>query len=91
MTVADRLRELGITLPAPATPGGNYTPANLVGHTLYVAGQLPTVDGELVATGKVGADVTIEQAADAASYRRAERALSGGERPLRAGWTPWSP
>ncbi len=84
MTVADRLSELGITLPAPATPGGNYTPANLVGHTLYIAGQLPTVDGELVATGKVGAEVTIEQAADAAricalnGLSAAENALEGG-------------
>ncbi len=84
MTVADRLKELGITLPPPATPGGNYTPANLVGHTLYVAGQLPTVDGELVATGKVGADVTIEQAAEAAricalnALSAAENVLDGG-------------
>ena len=63
MTVADRLKELGITLPPPATPGGNYTPANLVGHTLYVAGQLPTQDGALISPGKVGGDVTVEEAA----------------------------
>ena len=84
MTVADRLKELGITLPPPATPGGNYTPANLVGHTLYVAGQLPTQDGQLIAKGKVGAEVTVEQAADAAriatlnALSAADNALDGG-------------
>ncbi len=84
MTVADRLKELGITLPPPATPGGNYTPANLVGHTLYVAGQLPTQDGALISPGKVGRDVTVEEAAEAAriatlnALSAVENALDGG-------------
>ncbi len=84
MTVADRLKELGITLPPPATPGGNYTPANLVGHTLYVAGQLPTQDGALISPGKVGGDVTVEEAAEAAriatlnALSAVENALEGG-------------
>ncbi|MCY4575883.1 MAG: RidA family protein [Chloroflexi bacterium] len=84
MTVADRLKELGITLPPPATPGGNYTPANLVGHTLYVAGQLPTQDGTLISPGKVGGDVTVEEAAEAAriatlnALSAVENALEGG-------------
>lgn len=84
MTIADRLRELGITLPAPATPGGNYTPANRVHNTLYVAGQLPTRDGELISPGKVGGDVTVEEAAEAAriatlnALSAVENALDGG-------------
>ena len=84
MTVADRLKELGITLPPPATPGGNYTPANLVGHTLYVAGQLPTQDGVLVSAGKVGGGVTVEEAANAAriatlnALSAVDNALDGG-------------
>ncbi len=84
MTVADTLKELGITLPPPATPGGNYTPANLVGHTLYVAGQLPTQDGALISPGKVGGDVTVEEAAEAAriatlnALSAVENALEGG-------------
>lgn len=84
MTVVDRLKELGITLPPPATPGGNYTPANLVGHTLYVAGQLPTQDGALISPGKVGGDVTVEEAAEAAriatlnALSAVENALEGG-------------
>ncbi len=84
MTVADRLKELGITLPPPATPGGNYTPANRVHNTLYVAGQLPTQDGELISPGKVGAEVTVEEAANAAriatlnALSAVENALDGG-------------
>ena len=84
MTVADRLKELGITLPPPATPGGNYTPANQVGDMLYVAGQLPTQDGALISPGKVGADVTVEEAAEAAriatlnALSAVENALEGG-------------
>ena len=84
MTVADRLKELGITLPPPATPGGNYTPANLVGDMLYVAGQLPTQDGTLISPGKVGGDVTVEEAAEAAriatlnALSAVENALEGG-------------
>ncbi len=66
MTIQQRLNDLGIILPPAATPGGNYTPANRSGDFLFLSGQLPTRDGELITTGKVGADVTIEQAQQAA-------------------------
>ena len=49
MAVTDRLRELGIELPAVAAP----VPAVRVGDLVYTSGQLPFVDGELTATGKV--------------------------------------
>ncbi len=61
-----RLRELGIDIPAVAVPVANYVPAKTTGNLLYTAGQLPFVDGALVATGKVGADVSATQAVELA-------------------------
>lgn len=61
-----RLAELGITLPAVAKPVAAYVPAMISGNLVFTAGQLPFVDGALVATGKVGAQVTAAQAADLA-------------------------
>jgi enamine deaminase RidA (YjgF/YER057c/UK114 family) len=57
-----RLAELGLTLPAVATPAGAYLPAVRSGNYVYVSGQLPLADGALLATGKVGADVPPERA-----------------------------
>lgn len=51
--VSDRLRELGIELPAVAAPVAAYVPAVRVGDLVYTSGQLPFVDGELLAAGKV--------------------------------------
>jgi enamine deaminase RidA (YjgF/YER057c/UK114 family) len=61
-----RLRELGITLPSVATPAGSYIPAKRAGSLVFTAGQVPFVDGALAATGKVGAEITPEQAKDLA-------------------------
>lgn len=61
-----RLRELGITLPSVAVPAGSYVPARRSGALVFTAGQVPLVDGALAAAGKVGAEVTLEQAADLA-------------------------
>ena len=61
-----RLRELGIDIPAVAAPLANYVPAKTTGNLLYTAGQLPFVDGALVATGKVGAEVSATQATELA-------------------------
>jgi enamine deaminase RidA (YjgF/YER057c/UK114 family) len=52
-------------LSAPSTPA--YLPVRMVGDLLFVSGQLPIRDGQLVATGIVGAEVDIETAADAAA------------------------
>jgi len=57
-----RLAELGITLPAVAPPAGAYLPARRSGSLLFTAGQLPLVDGVLMATGKVGAEVDVATA-----------------------------
>jgi enamine deaminase RidA (YjgF/YER057c/UK114 family) len=61
-----RLAELGLTLPTVVPPVAAYLPAVQTGNYVYVSGQLPMVDGQLPATGKVGAEVTAEQAADLA-------------------------
>ena len=67
MSVEQRLTELGLKLPVLAKPAGAYVPAIVTGNLVYTAGQLPFVDGALLATGKVGAAVTPE---DAATYAR---------------------
>lgn len=68
MTTTDRLSELGITLPTVAAPVAAYVPAVRTGNQVWTSGQLPFVDGQLAATGKVGAEVTAE---DAEQYARA--------------------
>lgn len=65
-TVSERLAELQITLPAVAAPVAAYVPAIRTGNQVWTSGQLPFVDGQLPATGKVGAEVTAEQAEDLA-------------------------
>ncbi len=62
----DRLRELGCELPAVPRPAGSYVPATRAGALLFTAGQLPFVDGRLAYTGKVGANVSVEEAKEAA-------------------------
>ena len=62
MTWSDRLTELGITLPAVPAPAGAYVPAIRTGNLVYTAGQVPFVDGQIVATGKVGQEVSPEEA-----------------------------
>ncbi|WP_435070626.1 RidA family protein, partial [Amycolatopsis thermoflava] len=58
----DRLAELGIELPGVAAPVAAYVPAVRSGSMVYTSGQLPFVGGELAATGKVGAEVSPEEA-----------------------------
>ncbi|WP_447913329.1 RidA family protein [Microbacterium phyllosphaerae] len=67
MSVSERLSELGIELPAVAAPVAAYVPAVVHAGLVYTSGQLPFSDGALPATGKVGAEVTAE---DANTYAR---------------------
>lgn len=60
------LERLGLTVPAVAAPVAAYIPAVRTGSLVYTSGQLPFVNGELSATGKVGAEVSLEAAAEAA-------------------------
>lgn len=61
-----KLAELGLALPDVVPPVASYVPAVQSGQTVYVSGQLPMAEGKLLATGKVGAGVSAEQAKDLA-------------------------
>ncbi|MCP2032213.1 enamine deaminase RidA (YjgF/YER057c/UK114 family) [Okibacterium sp. HSC-33S16] len=76
--ITDRLAELGLELPAVAAPVAAYVPAVVQGNLVYTSGQLPFVYGSLPATGKVGADVSAE---DAQAYAKtcALNALAAAE------------
>jgi enamine deaminase RidA (YjgF/YER057c/UK114 family) len=57
-----KLAELGITLPTVVPPLAAYVPAVRTGSLVYTSGQLPMTDGRLAVTGKVGGEVTAEEA-----------------------------
>lgn len=59
--VEARLKELGIVLPAAPKPAANYVPFTVSGNVVYVAGQIPMVDGEIRYQGKVGSDLSVEE------------------------------
>jgi enamine deaminase RidA (YjgF/YER057c/UK114 family) len=65
MTPEDRIAELGYTLPTLVPPVAAYVPTVRTGNLVFVSGQGPFGDGKIV-TGKVGADVDLETAVDAA-------------------------
>jgi enamine deaminase RidA (YjgF/YER057c/UK114 family) len=60
--VEKRLAAAGHTLPPPAKPAASYVPWTRQGKTIYIAGQIPTVGGKPVRTGKVGRDVNMQDA-----------------------------
>jgi enamine deaminase RidA (YjgF/YER057c/UK114 family) len=63
MSAEAKLKELGITLPTPAKPMGNYVPGVRVGNLLFLSGHGPIhVEGKPLARGKVGRDLTTEDA-----------------------------
>jgi enamine deaminase RidA (YjgF/YER057c/UK114 family) len=62
VSVKDKLAALGLTLPTAAAPVAAYVPAVKTGNLVFTAGQLPVVEGKLVQEGKVGSDVTPEDA-----------------------------
>lgn len=61
-TPEQRIAELGLRLPEVAKPLAAYVPAVRSGSHVYVSGQLPSVDGQLLATGKVGIEIDPDQA-----------------------------
>jgi enamine deaminase RidA (YjgF/YER057c/UK114 family) len=63
--IAERLAELGIRLPPPFPPAGNYLPCVVDGDLVHVGGHGP-IDGNKVIRGKVGRDLTLEQGREAA-------------------------
>lgn len=64
--IAEKLAGLGVTLTAPPAPQASYVGFVKQGNLVYVSGQLPFKDGKLVATGLLGRDVSVGDAADAA-------------------------
>ena len=58
----ERLLALGLSLPQVVPPVAAYVPAVRSGSLVWTSGQLPMADGELLATGKVGGQVTAELA-----------------------------
>ena len=61
-TPEERLAELGLTVPDVVPPVASYLPAVRTGNLVYTSGQLPMREGTLMATGKVGGEVTAEEA-----------------------------
>lgn len=66
MTPEEKLKSMGLTLPEVPRPVANYVPFKINGNTLYLSGQGPRRNDGSMITGKVGRDVTIEQAYEAA-------------------------
>lgn len=66
MTISDNLRACGIELPPVATPLASYVPATVVGEEVLTSGQLPMRAGELGWVGKVGDQVSADEAKEAA-------------------------
>jgi len=60
--VRAKLAEKGLTLPVAAKPLAAYVPAVKTGNLVFTAGQLPMVNGEIAKTGKVGAEISLEDA-----------------------------
>ena len=61
MTVEDRLKDLGLSLPETPTPAGNYVPAVRSGNMVYVSGHGPRQPDGLHVIGKVGHDLTVDE------------------------------
>lgn len=66
MSTKARLQELGIDLPTVSAPLAAYVPTRLMGNVLYISGQGPMIDGKVVAHGKLGRNVTVEEGIAAA-------------------------
>jgi len=66
MSYEENLKALGITLPEAPKPVAAYVPGLKVGNFIYTSGQLPMVNGSLAYTGKVGREVSVKEAYEAA-------------------------
>jgi enamine deaminase RidA (YjgF/YER057c/UK114 family) len=66
MSIKEKIESLGLNLPVAALPVAAYVPAVKTGNLVFVAGQLPLVDGKIVKEGKVGKEVTPEEAKEMA-------------------------
>jgi enamine deaminase RidA (YjgF/YER057c/UK114 family) len=81
VTVRERLAELGVELPPAPKPVASYVPVAGGGDVAFVAGQVPLEDGKPLATGRVGEDLSVEEAQSLAR-RCALQALAALEEEL---------
>ncbi len=66
MRIEERIKKLGIELPESSPPGAMYVPVKQCGNTLYVSGQIPSIDGKPVFTGKIGKERDLAYGQEAA-------------------------
>jgi enamine deaminase RidA (YjgF/YER057c/UK114 family) len=66
MTPEEKIKSLGLELPPAPKPVGSYVPAVRAGSLVFLSGILPSKDGRLIRTGKVGSDLTLEEAREEA-------------------------
>lgn len=66
MEIENKLKALGIVLPDPPTPAANYIGYVRIGNLLFIGGNIGRIDGVIKYRGKVGAEISVEQAYDAA-------------------------
>ena len=67
MSAVSRLAELGISLPTPPAPVASYVPYTFSGNQVFISGQIPLKDGKPQYIGKVGHDISLEDAQAAAN------------------------
>ena len=66
MSIKEKLASIGLSLPVAAAPVAAYVPAVRSGNLVFTAGQLPTVNGKIVKEGKVGSEVSADDAKELA-------------------------
>ena len=66
MSIENRPSELGISLPPASKPAGSYVPAVVTGNLIFVSGHLPSFNGKVQFVGKVGREVELDRAVEAA-------------------------
>jgi len=66
MNIEEQLKAMGLELPAPPSPGGNYLPWRRSGNLIYLAGVICVQDGQMTHTGQVGAEQTVASAMEGA-------------------------
>ena len=62
----ENIKNLGLNIPELPKALANYVPYKIVGKTMYISGQAPVRNGEMIYKGKVGSDITIEEGIEAA-------------------------
>ncbi len=62
----ENIKNLGLNIPDLPKALANYVPYKLIGKTIYISGQAPVQNGELIYKGKVGSDISIEEGIEAA-------------------------